>query len=297
MKWRVAANGVVFVVTAALGASACTASSPTTQTTAGAATSGNALDVLHGIRVENEHPSGYVRSFFAHWKDIDGNGCDAREDVLKRDSITFPQVDAFDCSVVAGDWLSPYDGARWSDPSRIDIDHVVALKETWDSGAWAWSEASRTAYANDTTDPRTLRAVTDDVNQQKGDKDPSNWLPPLKSNWCPYLADWVAIKARWNLSMDQSEFGRVKNVITTSCRGLTIARWPDVPIIDTMVTTTSVETIVATTIATTTNDIHPGAYCEPVGKLGTYRDLSYICSITSTSGVPYVDGRARWRRA
>lgn len=260
MKWRIVANGVVFVVTVALGASACTASSPTTQTTASAAASGNALDVLQGIRIENEHLSGYVRSLFAHWKDIDGNGCDAREDVLKRDSITFPQVDAFDCSVVAGDWLSPYDGARWSDPSRIDIDHVVALKETWDSGAWAWSEASRTAYANDTTDPRTLRAVTDDVNQQKGDKDPSNWLPPLKSNWCPYLADWVAIKARWNLSMDQSEFGRIKNVITSTCSGLTIAKWPDAPV------------------------------------LGT-RGLPYICSTTSTSGTPYVDGRARWRRA
>ncbi len=293
MNWRVVANGAAVVITVALGATACSASLSTTQTTESAVTGGNALDVLQGIRIEKEHPRGYLRSLFAHWKDFDGNGCDTREDVLKRDSITFPQVDAFDCWVVEGDWISPYDGAHWSDPSRIDIDHVVPLKETWDSGAWAWSEASRTAYANDTTDPRTLRAVTDVVNQQKGDKDPSNWLPPLKSNWCPYLADWVAIKARWNLSMDPSEFGRIKNVITSSCPGLVITKWPDAPFLGTVMTTTTN----AMTVTTITSDIHPGAYCEPIGARGTYKGLSYVCSITSASGTPYSGGRARWRRA
>jgi len=201
---------------------------------------GNALEVLQGIRVEKENPSGYVRSLFHYPRDIDGDGCNTRQQVLKRDSITFPQVDAFDCWVVAGDWISSYDNVHWSDPSNIDIDHVVALKETWDSGAWAWSEKTRTAYSNDTTDPRTLRAVTDRVNQQKGDKDPSNWMPPLKSGWCVYLADWVEIKVRWNLSMDQSEFGFIKNVITRSCPGLTITNWQEAPLVDTLTSVTTV---------------------------------------------------------
>lgn len=217
-------------------------SSSTTQTVAREIVDGNALDVLKRIHVENENSSRYSRSLFNYPSDIDGDGCDTRQEVLKRDSTAFPQVDAFDCWVVAGDWISPYDGVGWSDPSNIDIDHVVALKETWDSGAWAWSEETRTAYANDTTDPRTLRAVTDRVNQQKGDKDPSNWMPPLKSFWCTYLADWVAIKVRWNLSMDQSEFGYIRNEIRRSCPGLTISNWSETPLTDILTPVTTVAT-------------------------------------------------------
>ena len=60
----------------------------------------------------------------------------------------------------------------------MQIDHVVALNEAWDSGAWAWGPDRLTAYGNDLDDPRSLRAVTGAVNNDKGDKDPSNWLPP-----------------------------------------------------------------------------------------------------------------------
>ena len=229
MKWRIVANGAALVVTISVGVAASSSSLAATQGLTSAASGGNALTILAGIRIENEHPTGYQRSLFKHWRDIDRDGCDSREQVLIRDSRSLPQIDGFDCSVVAGDWVSPYDGANWSDPSNVDIDHVVALKEVWDSGGWAWSEATRTAYANDTTDKRTLLAVTDSINQQKSDKDPSNWMPPLRSYWCRYLSDWISIKARWNLSMDRSEFGRIKNVVTSSCPGLTIAKWKVAP--------------------------------------------------------------------
>lgn len=176
-----------------------------------------AIDVLALIPIELEQGAGYDRDLFDHW--ITRNGCTTRESVLIRDSISFPQVDAYGCTVVAGDWLSPYDGGRWSDPSDVDIDHVVALKEAWDSGAWAWDSARRRAFANDLTDPRSLRAVTDNVNQSKSDADPSNWMPPLRSYWCTYLGDWVAIKVRWGLSMDQSEWGRIRNLLRDECPG------------------------------------------------------------------------------
>ncbi len=239
MKWRIVANGAALVVTISVSLAA---SLHATQSSASAARGGNALAILEGIRIEKEQPSGYQRSLFKHWRDIDGDGCDSREQVLIRDSKSLPQIDGYDCSVVAGDWVSPYDGARRGDPSNIDIDHVVALKEVWDSGGWAWSEATRTAYANDTTDKRTLLAVTDRVNQQKGDKDPSNWMPPLQGYRCRYLSDWISIKARWNLSMDQSEFGRIKNVVTSSCSGLRIAGWKEAPLFGTMVPVTSTTT-------------------------------------------------------
>lgn len=194
---------------------------PTTSTSPASTTTPDprplALDVLALIPVENERPDGYSRDLFDHW--ITRNGCTTRESVLIRESVTFPQVDPVGCTVVAGDWTSPYDGATWTDPSDLDIDHVVALKEAWDSGAWAWSSSRRRDFANDLTDPRTLRAVTDNVNQSKSDADPSNWMPPLRSYWCTYLGDWVSIKARWGLSMDQSEWGRIRNLLRDECPG------------------------------------------------------------------------------
>ncbi|MFM9137040.1 MAG: HNH endonuclease family protein, partial [Actinomycetota bacterium] len=271
MKWRLAVNGALAVVT--LSAST-TAGAASVEPMARVRNGGSALLVLQGIVVERERPAGYSRALFEHWRDVDGDGCDSRDQVLKRDSVSLPQVGPIDCKVVAGDWVSPYDGARWSDPSRIDIDHVVALKEAWDSGAWAWSSDMRRAYANDTSDSRTLLAVTDRVNQSKSDTDPSNWLPPSRSYLCTYLSNWIAVKARWGLSMDPSEWGRVKNLLTGSCPGLTIASWPGLP---TSSTTRPSTPQVASTVTTTlissssTTPRHPSPTPPSVRRHGRCR--------------------------
>ena len=314
MKWRIVTNGVALVVTISIGATV--AGGPPARTNASSKSAvggGSAIGVLQNIRVQNERGNGYVRALFEHWRDIDGDGCDSRQQVLKRDSVTLPQVDPYSCKVIAGDWVSPYDGARWSDPTDIDIDHVVALKEAWDSGAWAWSSATRKAYANDTSDKRTLLAVTDNVNQRKSDKDPSNWTPPLKSYLCTYLGNWISVKARWGLSMDKSEWGRIKNLLNSSCAGLVIAPWSAAPqssaIVTTPVATSPATTSTATATTakstpTTTNvpaqvgvSVYPGAWCKPEGATGMYTNgKSYVCAKTNASGVAYSDGRARWRR-
>ena len=127
----------------------------------------------------------------------------------------------FDAPSFAGDWLSLYDGILISDPSRLEIDHVVSLKEAWDSGAWAWTSDQRAEYANDLSDARTLRAVSVASNRAKGEKGPSNWLP-VPADQCRYLGDWVAIKVRWGLSADQSEWGRIRNVLRARCPGLMV---------------------------------------------------------------------------
>ena len=188
-----------------------------------------ALDVLATIPVENERPDGYDRDFFAYGDIVDVYGCSTRARVLIRDSLTPAQVDPVGCAVVAGDWLSVYDAVTWPDPAELEIDHAVALKEAWDSGAWGWVPERRSAFGNDLEDPRTLRAVTGSVNQSKSDKDPSNWIPPNAEFVCTYLSDWVSIKARWGLSMDQSEFGRIRNLLTDRCPDQAIAPWPDTP--------------------------------------------------------------------
>ena len=199
---------------------------PATTTSAPAAAVGAlALDVLASIVVENEHPLGYDRDSFGYPADLDGDQCDTRSEVLQRDSTSFAQVDPIGCTVVAGDWLSVYDGLSFSSPGELEIDHVVALKEAWDSGAWAWSPGTRVAYGNDLSDARTLRAVSVATNRSKGDKDPSNWLPPDANDICNFISDWVSIKARWGLSMDSSEAGRIGNLLRGQCEGTSIAPW------------------------------------------------------------------------
>ncbi|MFM8663719.1 MAG: HNH endonuclease family protein [Acidimicrobiaceae bacterium] len=333
MKWRIAANGAALVI--AISSVAYVDGETTMAAKPQKFVANDAKSVLASRNVENEYNSGYRRSLFVHWSDLDGNGCDTREDVLKRDSISKPQVDPYRCYVVAGDWYSKYDGKTLSDRSDVDIDHVVALKEAWDSGAWAWSMSQRQAFANDLTDRRTLIAVSDRVNASKSDKDPSNWMPPLKSYWCTYLSDWISVKARWGLSMDQSEFGRIKNLLASDCSTLTIAGWGAVPSLAGVPATSGTAATTATTTprttvapslspttssnnsgtAATTNttavanstvnttspsgvkDIYPGSYCAPVDGLGTYKGTVYVCSKTNAEGSPYAGGRARWRKA
>ncbi|MFM8723354.1 MAG: hypothetical protein ACKOEJ_11690, partial [Acidimicrobiaceae bacterium] len=121
MKWRIAANGAALVV--AISSVAYASGETRVAAKPQKFVANDAKSVLASINVENEYKSGYRRSLFVHWSDLDGNGCDTREDVLKRDSISKPQVDPYRCYVVAGDWYSKYDGKTLSDRSDVDIDH------------------------------------------------------------------------------------------------------------------------------------------------------------------------------
>jgi hypothetical protein len=184
--------------------------------------------VLATIVVDNENGDGYDRDLFGYPATIE-NQCDTRDIVLIRDSLTPVQRDPVGCQVIAGDWYSVYDDRTWTDPTELQIDHVVALKEAWDSGAWGWPTDRRVAFGNDLEDIRSLRAVTSAVNQDKSADDPSQWLPPHEPFVCQYLADWISIKARWSLSMDQSEHGRIDNLLTDRCPDQFIEPWPQMP--------------------------------------------------------------------
>lgn len=211
--------GVSVTTTTAPGSTTITAGTTTTATSPPSQSGVLVLDVLATIEVELETPDGYNRDLFPHWIDADGDGCDTRAEVLMRDAGGTAQVDAFGCAVIEGDWYSPYDGQFLTDPTQIQIDHVVALKEAWDSGARDWDSERRERFANDLDDPWTLIAVSGASNGAKGAADPSNWMPPNRNDWCRYLSVWVAIKARWALSMDESEHGRIRNLLTGTCSG------------------------------------------------------------------------------
>lgn len=172
------------------------------------------------LPVAAEVRTGYDRDLFPHWIDADGDGCNTRNEVLIAEAVTTPSVGS-GCSLTGGLWYSYYDNAYWTQPSDLDIDHMVPLAEAWDSGARNWTTSRRRAFANDLNDYRSLVAVTDNVNQAKGDKDPAQWMPPYSSARCRYINEWVAVKIRWRLTVDTAE----KNALTSwanACPNVTI---------------------------------------------------------------------------
>ena len=187
-----------------------------------------ALQVLATIPVADEQPAGYDRILFGGYTDVDGDGCGNDELVLIRDSLAPPTLTPT-CDSSSGLWYSPYDGQTWTQPADVEIDHVVSIKEAWDSGASAWTTERRNAMFNDISDSRTLRTVSQTIDATKQTNDPGNWMPPLESDWCRYLADHISIKARWGLSMNPNEYEEITQTITERCSTLQIFAWPAAP--------------------------------------------------------------------
>ncbi|MFJ3497862.1 HNH endonuclease family protein [Streptomyces sp. NPDC086091] len=168
--------------------------------------SATARSYLAQLTVATENRTGYDRDLFPHWITQSGS-CNTRETVLKRDGSGVVTDSA--CAATSGSWYSPYDGATWTAASDLDIDHLVPLAEAWDSGAGSWTTARRQAFANDLTRPQLI-AVTDNVNQAKGDQDPSTWMPSRTAYRCTYVRAWVQVKYYYGLSVDTAE----KNALT-----------------------------------------------------------------------------------
>ncbi|MET8220017.1 HNH endonuclease family protein [Streptomyces hirsutus] len=156
---------------------------------------------LASLTVSTESRTGYNRDLFPHWITVSGT-CNTRETVLKRDGTNVVTDSA--CASTSGSWYSPFDGATWTAASDVDIDHLVPLAEAWDSGAGSWTTSRRQAFANDLTRPQLL-AVTDNVNQAKGDKDPAEWMPSRTAYHCTYVRAWVQVKYYYGLSVDSAE--------------------------------------------------------------------------------------------
>lgn len=209
---------ILFAITAGALISACGPATTPSPTSAPAATNpaAGAVAALNALPVTAEpRRSGYDRDLFDHWVDANDNGCDTRCEVLARDLD--PTLGS------SGGWRSAYDGVTRLNPSEIQIDHVVALAEAWDSGAASWPEDRRRAFANDLTERRALIAVTGESNQAKSDLDPADWLPRNEDR-CRYADAWVAVKTRWALSIDRDEKAALASILN-SC-GTTVAWVP-----------------------------------------------------------------------
>jgi len=169
-------------------------------------------DLLRSLRVTPEDRTGYERSLFEHWIDADDDGCDTRREVLIAESLE-PVTISGGCGLTGGRWRSLYDGVETRDPATFDVDHVVPLAEAWDSGASGWAPARRRRFANDLEVDWALIAVSAASNRSKGDQDPADWRPQLRDVGCTYAGMWIAVKVRWQLSIDAAERAALASLI------------------------------------------------------------------------------------
>ena len=179
------------------------------------------IQTLEQIPVKGRAPkTGYSRSAFGpQWSDVDRNGCDTRNDILKRDltDIVF-RAKTRDCVVETGKLLDPFsntviDFVRGEKTSMlVQIDHVVSLSNAWQTGIFKANLKTRTEFAND---PLNLLAVKGSLNSQKGDGDAATWLPPNKSFRCNYVALQVKVKAKYGLWVTKSEKETMTRILSS----------------------------------------------------------------------------------
>jgi len=175
------------------------------------ATEETASSALSTLAVKGRAPkTGYDRdALFGDWADPDGNGCDARNDVLARDLTNKVFGTGSDrCLVLSGTLIDPYSGKKidfmrgQGTSTLVPIDHVVAVSDAWQKGAFKWDATKRINFYND---PLNLMATQRSLNSQKKDGDAATWLPPLKSYRCAYVAQQIAVKAKYGIWVTKAE--------------------------------------------------------------------------------------------
>ena len=93
-------------------------------------------------------------------------------------------------------------GSASATDGGIQIDHVVAYAEAYNSGLKDRTEEQRDAYY---TDPDVLLAVQAQANNAKKDADAAGWMPSWDAFRCDYAALQIGIKAKYSLTVDQKE--------------------------------------------------------------------------------------------
>jgi hypothetical protein len=212
-QWILRVSAAVLTLTLATGCELPAETGSGSDPTGGGTTTTDPADAkakLAKLKVVTRTGSmrGYSREKFPHWNST-GSNCDVRDSVLKRDGT---KVKVSGCNVVAGTWISVYDGDKITDPAKVDVDHVVPLANAWRSGAAAWTTGQREKFANDLDDPQ-LVAVSASSNRSKGDQDPSTWKPEQTGSWCQYAQDWIVVKSQWKLTVTTKEKAALQDML------------------------------------------------------------------------------------
>jgi hypothetical protein len=276
---------------------------PTASATVSASTGGLSIvaveiRALAALPIKGRAPmTGYSRTQFGPAWPTE-NGCDARNDVLRRD-LTKATLRG-SCTVETGTLISPYTGGaisfvRGPNSALVQIDHVVALGDAWQTGAQAWTAAKRETFANDLVE---LLAVDEHSNEQKGDADAASWLPSNKTFRCQYVDIQVEVKAKYGLWVTQAEHDAIAHMLancgisTPTPTAVTPTPPPPKPAPTTTPPVVAPPKPIPTPTVAGPKVVHPGAFCTPAGATGvTSTGKPEVCKTTAT------DSRLRWRAA
>lgn len=179
---------------------------------------------LNTLAIANAQQVSYNRDEWKHWNTV--SGCwDVREEVLNRDavpgSVKYLDKDkkptdskAQACSIQSGQWVDLYSGKTFTDPTTLDIDHMIPLSYTAQHGGQAWDSNKKSDYANSMNNGHLL-AVSASENRAKGDKGPSAWKPSDKGSWCQYATDWVSVAGTWSISITSADKDALASMLAT----------------------------------------------------------------------------------
>lgn len=224
----VAAAGIAAIVApymhpevAASGTVPPSTAGPSTSSTVTTAPAAEALRELRALPVSDAYvPARYDRDAFGQaWADTDRNGCDTRNDVLRRDLtavVTKPGTNG--CVVLSGTLHDPYTGRtivfeRGNTSSlAVQIDHRVPLSYAWRHGAASWTATQRELFANDQA--ANLLAVDGPANEEKSDSGPAEWIPANTGDACSYAASFVSVASKWHLSIATADKHALEGTLT-----------------------------------------------------------------------------------
>ncbi len=190
------------------------------------------------------------------WSDVDGDGCDTRNEILARDltDLDFSRAPGLqsqeegrgegasvcpDATVWSATLHDPYTGAevpfeRGQDTSAaVQIDHVVPLNYLYAHGAWTWDQHTRVLAAND---PLNLLAVDGQANQEKGACGPAtcpvgssetgSWLTDADGGWwprreyrCEYARRFVSVSSEYGLGLPDADKDALRATLSDCLAG------------------------------------------------------------------------------
>ncbi|SEE85280.1 Protein of unknown function [Ruania alba] len=163
----------------------------------------------------------YDRRFFGDpWADVDGNGCDTRNDVLGLWLTDQVRDSTVPCVVESGTLHDPYTGhvidfrRGPATSAAVQVDHVVALADAWRKGGREWAPERALAFAND---PANLIPTDGAANQEKGADDAAGWLPPNEGFRCAYVAQQILVKDAYGLGIAPAELAALTEVLDGEC--------------------------------------------------------------------------------
>ena len=175
-----------------------------------------AANPLERIEIAPEVDAEYDRdAMYGGWRDGDGDCQNTRHEVLAAESLLPVTYSESGCTVKKGLWYGPFTGRTFTDPTfgKVQIDHLVPLKEAHQSGAHTWTNEKRRRYANDMENPGHLIAVHGGTNGSKGCRDPGEWMPPNLGFYCAYVEAWLGVKRKWGLTVEEQEAEAIREIL------------------------------------------------------------------------------------